>query len=328
MGSVSPEFLAAWRSRAGDRGAVSFAEFMDLALYDPTAGYYRRDRERVGRKPGTDFYTATSVGPLFGELVAASAASLLAPADPGEFAFVEIGAEPGGGVLSGVGQGFRSYRVLRLGERLDLSGPSVVFSNELLDARPFRRFIRRAEGWRERGVACGPGGLSEVDLGGDPALPHGLRLPEASDEGARFDAPTGSVDFVEELAALPWTGLFLAFDYGKSWEELATSAPAGTARAYHRHRQEPDLLARPGEQDLTCHVCWDWIADALRRHRFEVGPVDSQEAFLLRHASGVLAATVEAEAGRPSARKAALLQLLHPAHLGQRFQVLSGLRRP
>ena len=99
------------------------------------------------------------------------------------------------------------------------------------------------------GGSPGPGGLSEVDLGGDPALPHGLRLPEASKKGARFDAPTGSVDFVEELAALPWTGLFLAFDYGKSWEELATSAPAGTARASTGTARSP--TSWPGPESRT-----------------------------------------------------------------------------
>jgi hypothetical protein len=42
-----------------------------------TAGYYRRPNVRVGRHPGSDFYTASDTGPLFGELVATAAVSLL-----------------------------------------------------------------------------------------------------------------------------------------------------------------------------------------------------------------------------------------------------------
>mgnify|MGYP003347625901 CR=1 FL=1 len=63
---------------------------------------------------------------------------------------------------------------------------------------------------------------------------------------------------LETIAAQPWTGLFLTCDYGRSLHELLTEYPAGTARAYHRHRQSNDLLAQPGEQDLTRHLCWDW----------------------------------------------------------------------
>ena len=40
------------------------------------------------------------------------------------------------------------------------------------------------------------------------------------------------------------------------WADLIGDRPAGTARAYYRHEATRDLLARPGEQDLTCHVCW------------------------------------------------------------------------
>ncbi len=94
------------------------------------------------------------------------------------------------------------------------------------------------------------------------------------------------------------TDFLLAFDYGKTWIELAEATPAGTARAYFRHAQSNDLLARPGEQDLTCHVCWDWLADALARHGFAAPQVESQESFFVHHAADFLATATTAEAGR------------------------------
>ena len=94
------------------------------------------------------------------------------------------------------------------------------------------------------------------------------RLPSTAPEGYRIDMPLAAADLAERIAALPWSGLFLAFDYGKSWRELAGDTPAGTVRAYSRHRQSNALLAQPGEQDLTCHVCWDWIGESARRPRF------------------------------------------------------------
>src|SRR5258708_20888689 len=46
---------------------ISFARFMALALYDPRVGYYCRDRARVGYAAGTDFFTASTSGPIFGD---------------------------------------------------------------------------------------------------------------------------------------------------------------------------------------------------------------------------------------------------------------------
>lgn len=315
---ASPEFLAAFRSAAGPDGVMSFARFMELALYHPAVGYYRRDRVRVGVGPGTDFFTAGSQHPLFGELVGAACARLLGERPVGDHTFVEIGAEPGQGVLTGVSHPFRAVRTVRVGDPLPLAGPCVVFSNELFDAQPCVRTVHRQGRWREIGVRLEGEHLVEVELPGGDAAPGA--------EGYHFDRPLAAARLADAIAAEPWHGLFVAFDYGKTLLELQAHTPAGTARAYYRHVQSNDLLARPGEQDLTCHVCWDWISEALQRHGFRAPQLEFQEAFLLRHATAVIAATSEAEASRLSPRKLALAQLLHPSQMGQKFQVLHALR--
>jgi len=324
----SAEFLAAFAARAGAAGALSFADFMDLALYHPALGYYRREHPRVGTGAGTDFYTASTSGPVFGEMIAAAAATLLAGADPAGCTFVEIGAEPGGGVLAGVAHPFSAVRTVRIGEPLALAGRCVVFSNELFDAQPLRRFVVRGGRWRELGVARERDALVEIELPAEPEPAALAALPAVADtpDGYGFDAPLAATRLLEQIAAQPWTGVFLACDYGKSWRELAEACPAGTVRAYFRHTQTNDLLARPGEQDLTGHVCWDWLAGALARHGFAEPGMETQEVFFVRHAARLLEQITTAEAARFSPRKLALLQLLHPSHLGQKFQVLHALR--
>ena len=121
-----------------------------------------------------------------------------------------------------------------------------------------------------------------------------VELPATAPEGYVIDAPLAAVALAREIAAESWSGLFIACDYGKSWQELTESCPAGTARAYHQHTQSNDLLARPGEQDLTCHVCWDWLAAALASQGFVSPTVESQEAFFVHHAAGYIAATTAA----------------------------------
>ena len=373
----SPEFLTAFQRQAGVGGVMSFAGFMELALYHPAAGYYARRRRRIGREPDADFFTATSLGPLFGELVAAAGADLLGPRPPGGYAFVEIGVErstetipwtpghassprihsvdgvgaclqaipPGqsrassllhahgagddpqrgtGGVLAGVAHPFAAATAISLGQPLTLPPRAVVFSNELFDAQPCHRLVRHEGHWHEIGVALHGHTLQEVLLP-DPSpevrAANG-RLPAAAPEGYRIDLPLAAARLAAQIAAQPWTGLFVAFDYGKSWRELTEGTPAGTARAYARHRQSGDLLAQPDEQDLTCHICWDWLTEALLAHGFTAPVLESQEAFFVHHAAPVLSRLAAAEAGRFSSRKLGAMQLLHPGNMGQKFQVL------
>jgi SAM-dependent MidA family methyltransferase len=351
---VAPEFLAAFHARArelqassgevkegrdepGSSGAViSFAEFMALALYHERVGYYRRGRRRVGRDEETDFYTATTLGPVFGELVVAACVRLLGGEEAAaRHTWVEIGAEPsdhapngrvGGGVLAGVEHPFADVRTVRVGEPLTLAGACVVFSNELLDAQPLRRYVRRDGAWRELGVAwCGQA-FAEVELAAGGS--HEAWLPTAAPEGYRFDAPRAAVALVGAITAQPWHGLWVAFDYGKSFAELATATPAGTARAYYRHTQSNELLVRPGEQDLTGHVCWDWLTAELAAGGFAEATVESQEAFFVRHAADWLEHTLATEATTrgPGRRARAIMQLLHPAQMGQKFQILHARR--
>ena len=318
----SPEFLEVFRAEADATGIMAFDQFMGLALYHASVGYYRSGRQRVGYGQGTDFFTASTSGSLFGELVCAASGSLLGSEKLADYEFVEIGAEPSGGVLTGVKHSFGATRTIRVGEPVQLTGKCVVFSNELFDAQPFRRFVFREATWRESGVQLCDSKLREIEM--ETRAPPSM-LPATAPEGYRLDLPLASVALAKEIAAQPWTGLFVAFDYGKTWRELIEAAPAGTARAYYRHTQSNDLLAQPGRQDLTCHVCWDWLVDALRQHHFAEPHVESQEAFLIRHASEFMAATAAAEAVHFSQRKLGLFQLLH--HLGQKFQVLWALRR-
>ncbi len=327
MGSSTP-FLEIFAQEPQAATGVPFARFMELAMYHPTAGYYTSARRRVGRDRGADFYTATSFNPVFGELVVAAAAGLLAPDEPGRYEFVEVGAEPGGGVLKDIAHPFAGYRTVTLGQPLEASGRCVVFSNELFDAQPFHRVVFRRGAWQELGVARQEGRLREVEL---PAFSPELaaaadRLPRTPPEDYRIDLPLRAVPLLERIVAPSWTGLFLAFDYGRTWAQLAGDYPTGTGRTYSHQRMGGDLLAKPGEQDLTCHICWDWLVDVLQQRGFGEAVVESQEAFFTRRAAGALASLLAAEASRFSRRKQALQQLLHPGNMGQKFQALHALR--
>ncbi len=325
----SSDFFEIFAAEPGALTGVSFARYMELAMYHPTAGYYTRDFKRVGRDNRADFFTATSFNPVFGELVVAAAVKLLAPARPADYVFVEIGAEPNGGILRDIPHPFASYRTISLGQPFTLPENAVVFSNELFDAQPFHRVVWQEGRWQELGVALHGRHLRHVVLPEFSAelAAHANRLPKTAPENYHIDLPLRTVPMLERIVGLKWSGLFIAFDYGKFWQELAENIPGGTSRTYHRQKMTNDLLARPGKQDLTCHICWDWLEDGLGRAGFGESRVDSQESFFMNYAAETLAAITKAEASSFSLRKRMLIQLLHPANMGQKFQALHALRK-
>jgi len=339
LSPVAPsEFVSIFREHAGTDGTLSFARFMELALYHEKTGYYTRARQRIGRRPDSDFFTSSSLGPVFGELVVAACASLLGPDSARASTFVEIGTErsapaairhPGAPAPTAHGtrliaHPFAGAVNISLGQPLELPPQAVVFSNELFDAQPCNRLVHHAGQWRETGVALRSGVLVETLLKEFSPEVQAVRerLPSTAPEGYRIDLPLAAQHLTARIAALPWSGLFVAFDYGKSWRELTEETPAGTVRAYSHHRQSNALLAQPGEQDLTCHVCWDWLGEALATHGFDPPVVESQEAFFVHHAAPVLSRLMATEAGRFSPRKLDVMQLLHPGNMGHKFQVM------
>lgn len=359
-----PGFHEVFAEAAGPEGALPFDRFCELALYHPQVGYYRRVRTRVGRGPGTDFETATTSNPVFGKLVAAACANLV-EGNAADFAFVEVGAESHdaasrgsgftpdsggrdvgdssfakpsedtkphptiGSVLAGIPHPFREVRTIRVADPIEIEGPCVVFSNELFDAQPFVRLVFRDGAWRELGVRLVNGRLEMIEMP-EPGLEVAEligRLPTDPGEGYLLDLSPAAARLAAHIAGQPWHGLYVACDYGRSWRELVEDCPNGTARAYRAHRQHNDLLADPGEQDLTCHVCWDEIIDAITRHNFVGAAVQSQEAFFLRNARDAVESLVTSAPRGPDPAKLQLQQLIHPTLMGQKFQVFSAVRQ-
>jgi SAM-dependent MidA family methyltransferase len=167
-----------------ERGPLTVAAFMDLALYDPELGYYARAAQRSGR--AGDFFTSVDVGEVFGELLEAQIAEmaeiLAGGLQPGhDFDLVEAGA--GNGRLSadilraahrdhpdlydrtrlhlversGAARAAQSAALDEAADRLSSSSSvelpvsfeGVLLANELLDALPVHQVVMREEGLRE-----------------------------------------------------------------------------------------------------------------------------------------------------------------------------------
>ena len=304
-------------------GVVSFARLVEAALYAPGLGYYVSERVRVGKAAGTDFTTAAALGPMFGELIAGAAQSLVG--DLKTHALIEVGAEPGQTHYASVASRFAESRTFRFGAEPDFPARSVLVANELLDAQPFHRFVRQGGARRELGVRVDGPELTVEPLSeySTPlAADFACSLPLA-EEGWIVDAPLAAETLLEKLFAGGWSGAVILLDYGKTVAQCLEASPAGTARAYRSHQLSGAILEHLGSQDLTCHVLWDRLEPVMVRAGFSDVRIDRQEAFFVKYAGDEMERIATSGDHAATGR---LRALTHPAHFGAKFQVLHGVR--
>lgn len=308
--------------RIKNSGPVTYEVFTREALYHPVHGYYCQKRERVGKKSGTDFYTASQFAPVLATLITEAVRNLSSGIPLETLSLVEIGAEPDAGVMRHAAHHFADNHTIRVGEPLTIPCRAFVFSNELLDAQPFSRAIFTSEGWRELGVGLAEGALSETQIKAITPLCEKLnQICPNHQLGYIIDYPTGAEQLLCKIAQQPWKGTLLFLDYGHDLQDLLQNYPEGTARAYSQHRQHNDLLASPGEQDLTCHVHWDILEKILTEEGFTQVSTNRQEAFFMTHAASAFPSLF-----RSPQLASQLRELLHPAYFGAKFQALYATR--
>jgi SAM-dependent MidA family methyltransferase len=326
------------RAEIQKHGPQSFAWFMQQALYHPEHGYYSSGRASIGRKG--DYFTNVSVGPLFGQLMAAQFAEIweqLGNID--NFVIVEQGAHDGQfarDVLDSAQD--RSpeffaalrYRIVepfpiledRQREALRSFGDKVEwhrlitpfigihFSNELLDAMPVR--------------LIGSAGEKCVDLDGDKLV----FVERPVGDAGKFNQ--AALDWIENVAAKLERGYVVAIDYGYSRDEFRETVQV---RAHHRHLDSP--FEQIGHADITAHVNWTDIVERAEvnglhlggftdQHHFLTGIISTWPGLVQPHLLDLTALSSQVPvAGADEKSRRALQTLLHPEMLGRSFQVLA-----
>jgi SAM-dependent MidA family methyltransferase len=204
------------------------------------------------------------------------------------------------------------------------SSETILFSNELLDAMPVRRlgWDAKEKRWFEWGVA----------LAGEKfiwsRLEHSeFRIPNSELEailpdGFIIETSPAAESWWREAAGILKQGKLLAVDYGFAAEEqFSPGRLNGTLRAYHRHHVTDDVLANPGEQDLTAHVNFSAIQKVGEEAGLNTESLCSQSQFLTRIVERIF--KQPAAFGEWGAKQTRQFQTLtHPEHLGRAFRIL------
>ena len=303
-----------------DKGRMTFARFMEIALYDPEDGYYISSADRIGL--GGDYYTSPDVHPLFGRLLAKQIIqmeTMLPRQKP--FTILEVGAGKGllcRDILAGLKAHSpenlkrfcyavieRSPAMVAKQKKLlassGLSGSVVwfsdldeaaadgplfgcVLSNELVDAFPVHRVVGTKEGLDE--VYLDLSGDRFVESAGPASMPElaayfdGLKIRPA--EGQRAEVNLEAARWFREIGKAMDQGFVITIDYGHPASELfAAHRKKGSLLCYYRHTVNDDPYSRIGEQDITAHVDFTRLAQAGADEGLQVTGFTNQLNFLM-----------------------------------------------
>ena len=320
------------------RGPIPFRDWMEAALYDPEFGYYTRsDLKRWGREG--DYRTSPERSELFAATFARYFAKLYDElGQPSQWTIIEGGAGDGTfaqrvqrALEKDYPRVFEATRYLisEVGdvcESPDPSTPWLYFSNELLDAFPVHRVTGEGELYvtldSENSFTWSVGSFSTPRLS-EFVERYSIKLAP----GQIIEVNLAIDDWLSSLASKLKRGYVITVDYGAEASDLydPTLRPNGTLRAFSRHQFVDDVLAAPGEYDITSSVNWTQVKATGERLGLQVVEFDSQDRFLLRN--GLLdelqqrLTRIEKEADKLRLTTDAREMIL-PGNMASSFQVL------
>lgn len=337
-------------------GWLSFAEFMQLALYAPGMGYYSAGSQKFGdiKKGGGDFVTAPEISPLFAQTLTNQIAQILLVthgnilelgAGTGKLAaeilltLSKLNCLPAKYFILEVSDHLRQLQLENLHKKLpedlmlrvewlDILPPSfegVVIGNEVLDAIPVYIVHATADSLLERGVVTDGEGfawqdkvLSEANL---LSVVTTLNLPE----GYITEVCPAASGLIASLANMLQHGAILMIDYGFSAREYYhPQRNQGTLMCHYQHYAHTDPLINIGLQDITAHVDFTSIAHVGVNNGLVLSGFCSQAQFLMNCGIlDVLSQVSPFDMARYAPLAAAAQKLLSPAEMGDLFKVIA-----
>jgi SAM-dependent MidA family methyltransferase len=344
---------------ADNDGAISFASFMHEVLYAPGLGYYSAGATKFGA--GGDFTTAPELSSLFGFVLARQCADVLydwQPTQPPRI--LEFGAGSGKLAadvmtrLADLGLLPDEYHILEVSPDLQARQSTflheaipqyanrvswldqlpddyhgIVIANEVLDALPVERFVRRDNHVAQLCVTGDEMGFAFVEREAPAALQSavdaietslGRKLPVGYTSEVCLAAPAWIADVAKSMRH----GIAFLFDYGVSRSEYyAHDRDDGWLRCHFRHHAHSNPLILPGIQDVTAWVDFSAVADAAAANGLRVDGYVSQAHFLINAGlTDELAEFAELEPAAQLQLSAEVKLLTLPGEMGENFKCL------
>ena len=293
------------------QGPMTFARYMELALYTPGLGYYSAGAKKFGA--GGDFVTAPEISPLFSQCIAHQCQQILTHLNGGDI--LEIGA--GSGVMAAdilielekLNALPQHYFILELSADLkqrqqellqqkiphlfnkiiwldslnDMKLQGVILANEVLDAMPIHKF-KIDHGIKEFYVNYKNDKLCwHLDNPSNTELTKAIeQLGSKLAEGYESEINLLIKAWIKSLSNVLKSGLILLLDYGfPRHEYYHPDRNQGTLMCHHQHQAHGNPLVNLGLQDITAHVDFTAVAEAADMSNLNVAGYTNQGNFLV-----------------------------------------------
>ena len=331
-------------------GWISFAQFMEAALYAPGLGYYASGAMKFGA--AGDFVTAPELTPLFGRTLAHAIAPVLLEtgseilelgAGSGRLALDVLGelaqldALPARYCILEVSADLRARQQERIARELpgfarrvqwldalptEFSG--VILGNEVLDALPVELVHWTQAGPQVRGVGLDGEHFAWQDHPIDNSILRARADALNLAPGYLSEINLAADALIASLAHSLEQGLILLIDYGFGASEYYhPQRHMGTLRAHYRHHALDDPFYLPGLCDLTAHVDFSALARAGMAAGLDLAGYTSQASFLLHSGlTELLMQTSVTDAASYLPQANAVQRLVSPAEMGELFKVM------
>lgn len=277
------------KDQINSNGPITFAEFMQLALYHEEHGYYNSERTRIGKEG--DYYTSPCVHRAFGEIVGRFIHKVYKTLNIREFTIVEMGAGKGYLALDVLDSlkrdqpefyGDLNYLIVEISpsvieqektilkdhlnkisflsstsEIVDEDVAGVFVSNELVDSFPFHRLKYVGNDFQEIYVGVRKDDLTEI-LGSLSTIElknyidrYDLEFTEGQEIEINLDAKR----WLLNVSRIFSKGFVVTIDYGfKATELFSPVRTKGTYMCFYKHVANENPYDHIGEQDITAHV--------------------------------------------------------------------------
>ncbi|MEK6539071.1 MAG: SAM-dependent methyltransferase, partial [Deltaproteobacteria bacterium] len=330
---------------------ITFAEFMDIALYWPGKGYYTSENVRWG-KDG-DYLTSIDVSPVFGRLLAYQINEMWQNLDsPPQFSIIEIGAgreELSFHIRDTIKKLFPEFykaadfqlvdvnpiHIQKLEERTSFHSsiedikPGItgcIISNELIDAFPVHRVVEM-DGLKEIYVGYEDAGFMEIrgELSSSGLNDYLEKIGIKLEQGQKAEINLKALDWIKSIGALLERGFVITIDYGLPARELFRHNRNGNLLCYYRHTMNNNPFHQIGYQDITAKVDFTSLAAAGRDAGLEVTGFTTQFYFFMGiGALGEFKEVEELNMGNLDAFQwnQGIKELMLPGGMGDDFKVL------
>jgi SAM-dependent MidA family methyltransferase len=337
-------------------GIISFARFMELALYHPDFGYYNSPHFSLGR--AGDFTTAPEISPLFAQCFAREIAALFRQmpsqnileigAGSGRFASVllqeleKLHASCTHYFIFEISSHLRQQQHTLLSntcpellprvtwlDHLPDSFEGIIAANEVLDALPTHCFRIENSRIQERGVSWHHDQLvwkihaPVTDTLHEQVLylKENYQLPDQYESEINLQMPI----FVKKITELLTKGVIFFMDYGYGQREFYhPERNRGSLTCFYQHQAHDNPFTHIGLQDITAHVDFTQVI-ASASDDCELLGYTSQAAFLLDCGLLELAAAMEAQLSiREQIQLHQVIKILTlPTEMGERVKVMA-----